>query len=77
MLNRWCNMYTYLQLLAREMEEKRESKEAETESFGNFNQFLEYKEEKKQEIELLKTISPSLKRFYKLKVNEYFKSFKK
>ena len=34
--------------------------------------FLEYKLQKEKELELLKTIPPSLKPYYKNKVNEYF-----
>ena len=59
----------------REMDEKRESNEAKNEIFSNPTQFLEYKSIKLKEIELLKTVPPSLKVFYKNKVNEYFYNF--
>ncbi|NTW32996.1 MAG: hypothetical protein HGB12_10270, partial [Bacteroidetes bacterium] len=59
----------------REMDEKRESNEAKNEIFSNPAQFLEYKSIKLKEVELLKTVPPSLKVFYKNKVNEYFYNF--
>ena len=55
-----------------EMENKRESKEIKVHDFSNPNQFDEYKRKKEKELELLKTIPPSLKPYYKNKVNEYF-----
>ena len=59
----------------REMDEKRESNEGKNLINSNPNNFLEYKRIKLKEIELLKTIPPSLKPFYKNKVNEYFYNF--
>ena len=56
----------------REFDEKREANEAKDQLFSNPNEYLEYKEEKEKEIEMLKTIPPSLKPYYKNKVNEYF-----
>ena len=61
-----------------EEEEKREAKE----SSGNYKKnnsvlFEEYLQIKKGETELLKTIPPNLKPYYKNKVNEYFKSIEK
>ncbi|MFL2579142.1 MAG: hypothetical protein ACJ0QQ_03645 [Parvicellaceae bacterium] len=61
-----------------EEEEKREAKE----SSGNYQKnnsvlFEEYLQIKKGETELLKTIPPNLKPYYKNKVNEYFKSIEK
>jgi hypothetical protein len=56
----------------REFEEKREANEAKNQLFSNPNEYLEYKEDKEKEIEMLKTIPPSLKPYYKNKVNEYF-----
>lgn len=55
-----------------EMEEKRESNEAKSEKYRNLSQFLEYKRQKEKEIELLRTVPPSLAPFYKTKVNTYF-----
>jgi len=58
--------------LEREKEERRESKEAKDEIYSNPNEFLEYKRIKSQEVELLRTVPPNLRPFYKNKVNEYF-----
>ena len=53
-------------------EEKRESKEGE--NFNNMSniQFFDYIRKQNKEVELLKTIPPHLKPFYKNKVDEYF-----
>ena len=56
----------------REFDDKREANEAKNQLFSNPNEYLEYKEDKEKEIEMLKTIPPSLKPYYKNKVNEYF-----
>jgi hypothetical protein len=56
----------------REYEEKRKSNEAINQEFSNPTEYLKYKEKKAKELELLKTIPPSLKPYYKNKVNEYF-----
>jgi len=55
-----------------EKDKKRQSKEIKEQEFSNPNQFLEYKRKKEKELELLKTIPPSLIPYYKNKVNEYF-----
>ena len=55
-----------------EKDNKRESNEIKEQDYSNPNQFLEYKRKKEKEIELLKTIPPSLKPYYKNKVNDYF-----
>jgi predicted P-loop ATPase len=61
-----------------EEEEKREAKESiDDYKKNNSILFEEYLEIKKGEIELLKTIPPNLKPYYKNKVNEYFKSIEK
>jgi hypothetical protein len=61
-----------------EEEEKREAKESINDyKKNNSILFEEYLEIKKGEIELLKTIPPNLKPYYKNKVNEYFKSIEK
>ena len=59
-------------------EEKREAKES-TDDYRKNNSVLfeEYLQIKKGETELLKTIPPNLKPYYKNKVNEYFKSIEK
>jgi hypothetical protein len=55
-----------------EKENKRQSNEIKEQEFSNPNQFLEYKKKKEKELELLKSIPPSLRPYYKNKVNEYF-----
>ncbi|MEN8223900.1 MAG: hypothetical protein ABFS05_00955 [Bacteroidota bacterium] len=59
----------------REKEERRESREAKNQNYSNPNEFLEYKRILLKEVELLKTVPPNLKPFYKRKVNEYFYNF--
>jgi len=59
----------------RELDKKRESNEAKKRDYSNPNDFLEYKRIKAKEKELLKTVPPELKLFYKKKVNEYFYKF--
>lgn len=59
----------------RELDEKRESNEAKNEIYSNPEKFFEYNSIKLKEVELLKTIPPSLKSFYRNKVNEYFYNF--
>ena len=61
--------------MEREMEEQRESKEAKNQKFSNPNQIFKYNNLKSKEEELLKTVPPSFKIFYKNKVNEYFYNF--
>lgn len=58
----------------REQDEKRKSNESKNENLSNPEQFLEYKRLKAREAEMLKTVPPALKPFYKNKVNEYFNS---
>lgn len=58
----------------REQEETRESHEAPPQAGRNPGQFEEYKRLKLREMELLKTIPPSLTTFYKNLVNSYFQS---
>lgn len=60
----------------REMDEKRQSNEAKNENFSNPNEFFEYNRLKQKEMELLKTVPPSLNPFFKTKVNKYFNNFK-
>ena len=58
-----------------EEEQKRESKEG-TDNFNKNNNeiYKDYLELKNKEIEMLKSIPPNLKPYYKNKVNEYFKN---
>lgn len=58
--------------MQREQDEKRESNEAKDKDYRNQAQFEEYKKLKMREIELLKTVPPSLTPFYKNLVNSYF-----
>lgn len=60
-----------------EYDNKRKSNEAKSQKFSNPTQYNEYKKRKEKEIELLKTIPPSLKPYYKNKVNEYFERIEK
>lgn len=61
----------------REFDEKRKSNEAINQEFSNPTEYLKYKEKKAKELELLKTIPPSLKPYYKNKVNEYFEEIER
>jgi hypothetical protein len=56
----------------REMDEKRKSNEAIEQKFSNPMRYSEYKEQKERETELLRTMPPALKPYYKERVNEYF-----
>ncbi|MCT4581800.1 MAG: hypothetical protein N4A35_10310 [Flavobacteriales bacterium] len=60
-----------------EYDKKRKSNEAKNQKFSNPTQYNEYKRKKEKEIELLKTIPPSLRPYYKNKVNEYFEKIEK
>ena len=61
-----------------EEDKKREAKESE-DNFkrNNIELYKEYLKIKTGEIELLKSIPPNLKPYYKNKVNEYFKNMEK
>jgi hypothetical protein len=61
--------------LKREKEEKRESKTPKNELYSNPEDFLEYNKLKSREEEMLRSIPPTLKPFYKDKVNHYFYNF--
>ncbi|MCK4406866.1 MAG: hypothetical protein KAV44_04270 [Bacteroidales bacterium] len=61
--------------LKREKEEKRESTEAKNKEYSNPNKFFEYKRIKSMEAELLKTVPPNLRHFYKEKLNKYLYQF--
>ena len=56
----------------REMDEKRKSNEALEQKYSNPVQMSEFQKQKEREVELLRTVSPELKPYYKEKVNEYF-----
>jgi hypothetical protein len=61
----------------RELDEKRVSNETKVDNKRNPSGFEEYKRLKLKEIELLKTVPPSLNSFYLKKVNEYFQTIQK
>lgn len=57
----------------REQDQKRESKEGITPPPANSIILQEFQKIKQKEIDLLKTVTPSLNSFYKIKVGDYFK----
>ena len=59
----------------RDTEQKRQATEAKDDPKRNLSQFSEYNLRKEKETELLKTIPPSFKSYYKNKVSEYFNNF--
>ncbi|MEK6614663.1 MAG: DUF4175 family protein [Bacteroidota bacterium] len=59
----------------RDTEQKRQATEAKDDYKRNISQFIEYNIRKEKESELLKTVPPSFKNFYKNKVSEYFNNF--
>jgi type III secretory pathway component EscV len=61
--------------LKREQEEKRESKEGKSINNRNPDAFLEYNKLQEKEIELLRTVPPNLRPYYREKVNQYFYHF--
>ena len=62
-------------LKEQDQKKERESKEGVKKNEENFNdKFDDYQRIKQKEIDLLKTIPPNLKPYYKNKVNEYFNS---
>ncbi len=61
--------------MEREKEEKRESIEAKNQKYRNPEEYFKYNRQQINEVELLKTMPPNLKPFYKNKVNQYFYNF--
>jgi len=59
----------------REMDTERKADQPKNQEFSNPNEFLEYNKLKAREVELLKTVPPSLSPYYKGKVSEYFNNF--
>jgi hypothetical protein len=59
-------------LMERGFEEKRESQSGKSEHFGNQIRFDEYKQQKLRQIELLQSIDPVFRKYYKDKANEFF-----
>jgi hypothetical protein len=61
----------------REQDEQRKSEESKNAFHRNPAEFDEYKRMKIKEMELLRTVPPSLNSYYKQKVNDYFQSIDK
>ena len=59
----------------REYDNKRKSNEAKNVPASNPEEYFKYNTKKQNEAELLKTLPPALKPYYKTKVNEYFIKF--
>jgi hypothetical protein len=77
MINRQKEILTRLlesekALMERGFEEKRESKSGKNENYGNKIRFDEYNRQKLKQIELLRTVDPVYRKYYKDKANEYF-----
>ena len=58
--------------MERGLDQKRESKEGLNDDFGNQIRFEEYNKEKLKQIELLRSVDPAYKKYYKDRANEYF-----
>ena len=56
----------------RGLDEKRESKDGKEQNNGNQIRFDEYNKEKLKQIELLRSVDPMYKKYYKDRANEYF-----
>jgi hypothetical protein len=56
----------------RGLDEKRESKSGKNENNGNLIRFEEYNKEKLKQIELLRSVDPAYRKYYKDRANEYF-----
>jgi hypothetical protein len=59
----------------REMDTERKADQPKNQDYSNPNAFLEYQKLKAREVELMKTVPPSLSPYFKNKVSEYFNSF--
>lgn len=59
-------------LMERGLDEKCESKEGNNSVFGNQIRFDEYKKTKLRQLELLKSVDPAYRKYYKDRANEYF-----
>ena len=55
-----------------DFDDKRKSESVKNEEYSNPIKFFEYKRRKEKEVEMLKTVPPDLKQYYKNKINEYF-----
>ncbi len=77
MINRQKEILTRLlesekALMERGFEEKRESTSGKNLENGNLIRFEEYNKEKLRQIEMLKSVDPGLKKYYKDKTNDYY-----
>jgi hypothetical protein len=77
LLNRQKDILTRLlesekALMERGFEEKRESKTGKNDFYGNKIRFDEYNKQKLNQIDLLRSVDPSFKKYYMNKANEYF-----
>lgn len=59
-------------LMERGFEEKRESTSGKNENNGNNILFEEYNRQKLRQIDLLRSVDPAYRKYYKDKANEYF-----
>ena len=59
-------------LMERGFEEKRESKSGKDDNSGNKIRVDEYKNKKLNQLELLRSIDPAYRRYYKEKASQYF-----
>jgi hypothetical protein len=59
----------------RELDQKRESNEGKDRDHPDPARFFDYQRSKQREAELLRTVPPGLKPYYKARVNEYFDTF--
>jgi hypothetical protein len=59
--------------MERELDNRRESKQGKDQTPGYKIVLEEYKKTKQKELELLKTLPPTLNSFYKIKVEDYIK----
>jgi hypothetical protein len=59
-------------LLERGYEEKRESQSGKDRGFGNQIRFEEYNKEKLKQVELMRSVDPVFRKYYKDKANQYF-----
>lgn len=56
----------------RDFDDKRKSNSGKNRANSNLKGFLEYKRKQEEQIELIKTLNPDLRFYYKSKANEYF-----
>jgi len=59
-------------IMERGFEEKRESESGKNQNYSNQIRFDEYNRQKLRQIELLRSVDPVYKKYYKDKANEYF-----